>query len=561
MFVLELRLLDVLTLDGPVIINVWKVQLGETGRGDLKRDISERISAFPYLKPTVNAVSKIKTATVDQLVVISEIVGLLKKVRTRFSQYRESLIHMDGSILGSKGRDLVSCLQTLRIAQRYELERTPFIRLLSAKRQHRPRVAVSISTALPAANSAPYSGPDEAATQRRAPRPVPSTRASLPPAKMRRRGTVLSKAAASCAEETLQALPGHGPISPTASHAAECLAYAMGAESEPSLLVTELISSLGGGKLDCIVNPKPGNMGGSPVRHRGALDRPARCHRAARVNSEGMSEACLNAGEEASARCPPAESAGEADGSCFSYFLKATAPSQVKTSHNILPSSGSSPLDDAAGATKDLLTNSIGVSSHEGIHSWLTNVLDNPVASSQLRGIVSAMASKWTHSGLRPLQTAQGSHGCATADPNASVSSCPNRSEDSATSGEDHRSVCADTGNTVAIPTQQSRLRPSRPSLAGHFEEKGQFSDSLWKLAVGELAVASNTPTSMRTDGVAAGDLLASTPKFDAYVFWRGKSNQAIRARFASVSGTLLLFLCNVYGAQILNASFQAQRR
>lgn len=66
--------------DGPVIINVWKVQLGETGRGDLKRDISERISAFPFLKATVNAVSKLKAATVDQLVVISEIVGLLKRV-------------------------------------------------------------------------------------------------------------------------------------------------------------------------------------------------------------------------------------------------------------------------------------------------------------------------------------------------------------------------------------------------------------------------------------------------------------------------------------------------
>ena len=56
------------------------MQLGETGRGDLKKEISEKLNAKPKLKSAANAIAKLKTATIKQLVFISEIVGLLKTV-------------------------------------------------------------------------------------------------------------------------------------------------------------------------------------------------------------------------------------------------------------------------------------------------------------------------------------------------------------------------------------------------------------------------------------------------------------------------------------------------
>ncbi|KAL8431121.1 hypothetical protein Efla_004642 [Eimeria flavescens] len=168
---------------GPLIISIWKVQLGESGRGDLKRDISERISAFPCLKPTVNAVSKIKTATVDQLVVISEIVGLLRK--------------------------------TLCIAQRYELERAPFVRPLSARRQHKTRAADSVSAALSKVSDVLCNAELEGNFQRKTRRPAASTRAAA--AKVRRRRSVLLKTGAASPNSRL----------PTASESLPCSALAL----------------------------------------------------------------------------------------------------------------------------------------------------------------------------------------------------------------------------------------------------------------------------------------------------------------------------------------------
>ncbi|KAL8270390.1 hypothetical protein Esti_005685 [Eimeria stiedai] len=144
---------------GPLIVNVWKVQLGESGRGNLKRDLSERISSFPFLKPPVNAISKIKTATVEQLVIISEIVGLLKK--------------------------------TLQIAQRYEVERAPFIRFLSTpKRQHRSRASNNNNNANAAHDLFNVKNVVGATVQQRKAARLSQRAAASRPAKMRRREVI-----------------------------------------------------------------------------------------------------------------------------------------------------------------------------------------------------------------------------------------------------------------------------------------------------------------------------------------------------------------------------------
>lgn len=133
------------------------MQLGEAGRGDLKREISERVARCPVLKPAVNAVSKLKTATVEQLVVISEIVGLLKKVKKqasltplawrllRFAAL--AVLRLDAAVFlkrlesRSPAFEFPLSLQALLIAQRYERERLNCF--LGSRRQPRLRLSGS----------------------------------------------------------------------------------------------------------------------------------------------------------------------------------------------------------------------------------------------------------------------------------------------------------------------------------------------------------------------------------------------------------------------------------
>lgn len=483
---------------GPVIISVWKVQLGETGRGDLKRDISERISAFPYLKPTVNAISKIKTATVDQLVIISEIVGLLKK--------------------------------TLRIAQRYELERTPFIRLLSAKRHHRSRAADSISSTSPDASSAPFGTPDEVALQRRAPRPSTSTQAILPPAKVRRRGTTLSKAVPSCLDETQHAANEHRLPSESGLQSGECVGYRVRSDDARSLLVRGIISTFGGAGESFAGNLTSGTMGERFSKHLGPLSlaRPSRCQEGPKKKSNripmyvaaGMRKG-LDSGEDRASQCLSTDGHGSGitDRCCGSYFLEPMSSSHMQGSYGRLTSSVSSPLDGTAEATEARLGISAGLSAQESMRSWVADILDTVDTPSQILGIVNASASKWTPSKANQLEDAPSSHRCAASHPRVSISS-PTKSDGSAASvNNDYY-----TGNTVASAVRQYRLQHS----TGGFFDEADPSDSSWSLAA-ELEVARNAfritsssrdskrlHFSAATDSaILPSEVPASTPKRD----------------------------------------------
>ncbi|OEH73611.1 hypothetical protein cyc_06210 [Cyclospora cayetanensis] len=235
---------------GPLITRVWRVQLGEAGRGDLKKEISEKINACPQLKPTVTAISKIKTATVDQLVLISEVVGLLKK--------------------------------TLRIAQKYEVERAPLTRVLSTKRQQkiRPPLCTAPSShenseVLGGRLEEPPSGhkrelrdpapPTPLKIRKRAPLALP-----LPPAgrlEVNASNVISSFEGASLWDDPLgESLP------PLASNFASCNAItALTAETgqgSAAMLLSQLLSSVSGSGFCCPSEAKTFHLEGErSIRH------------------------------------------------------------------------------------------------------------------------------------------------------------------------------------------------------------------------------------------------------------------------------------------------------
>eukprot|EP00922_Rhytidocystis_sp_ex-Travisia-forbesii_P023401 GHVS01034319.1.p1 GENE.GHVS01034319.1~~GHVS01034319.1.p1 ORF type:complete len:184 (-),score=33.45 GHVS01034319.1:422-973(-) len=66
---------------GDFIVSAWRVQLGEVGRGTIKRLISERLQHGSLcMRDAVKGISRIKAATIEQLIVISSVVGCLKQV-------------------------------------------------------------------------------------------------------------------------------------------------------------------------------------------------------------------------------------------------------------------------------------------------------------------------------------------------------------------------------------------------------------------------------------------------------------------------------------------------
>lgn len=66
--------------DARQIVDVWKIHLGEVGRTTLKKEISERTQADTTLKRRVLCIAKLKMATLEELVQIAEITGLLERV-------------------------------------------------------------------------------------------------------------------------------------------------------------------------------------------------------------------------------------------------------------------------------------------------------------------------------------------------------------------------------------------------------------------------------------------------------------------------------------------------
>ncbi|CBZ54087.1 conserved hypothetical protein [Neospora caninum Liverpool] len=69
------------------IVEMWKIHLGETGRTTLKKEISERTQADATLKRRVLCIAKLKMATLEELVQIAEITGLLERTLQIANKY------------------------------------------------------------------------------------------------------------------------------------------------------------------------------------------------------------------------------------------------------------------------------------------------------------------------------------------------------------------------------------------------------------------------------------------------------------------------------------------
>ncbi|PFH34984.1 hypothetical protein BESB_058710 [Besnoitia besnoiti] len=69
------------------IVETWKIHLGETGRTTLKKEISERTQADATLKRRVLCIAKLKMATLEELVQIAEITGLLERTLQIANKY------------------------------------------------------------------------------------------------------------------------------------------------------------------------------------------------------------------------------------------------------------------------------------------------------------------------------------------------------------------------------------------------------------------------------------------------------------------------------------------
>nr|PIM02955.1 hypothetical protein TGCOUG_228230 [Toxoplasma gondii COUG] len=111
------------------IVEMWKIHLGETGRTTLKKEISERTQADATLKRRVLCIAKLKMATLEELVQIAEITGLLER--------------------------------TLQIANKYEAER----QAAPVSRQNVSRRALSLVCSRGASAPGPQAAPAPAASQ------------------------------------------------------------------------------------------------------------------------------------------------------------------------------------------------------------------------------------------------------------------------------------------------------------------------------------------------------------------------------------------------------------
>eukprot|EP00922_Rhytidocystis_sp_ex-Travisia-forbesii_P028049 GHVS01041179.1.p1 GENE.GHVS01041179.1~~GHVS01041179.1.p1 ORF type:complete len:767 (+),score=217.81 GHVS01041179.1:85-2385(+) len=75
---------------GQCIVSAWRVQLGEVGRGTVKRLISERLhSGSSAMRDAARSISRIKAATIEQLIVISSVVGCLRQAVEIACRYEE----------------------------------------------------------------------------------------------------------------------------------------------------------------------------------------------------------------------------------------------------------------------------------------------------------------------------------------------------------------------------------------------------------------------------------------------------------------------------------------
>lgn len=341
------------------------------------------------------------------------------------------------------------CVQTLRIAQRYELERIPITRLSSVKRPHRARAAASACAVLPDAKDALYQN----AMQRRGHRAEFPAQAAPPPAKLRKRNLTWSKTGASISQDAC-CPAGPAVFALQRMHSIPC---SPSAARTPLLLANDLAPSFKRSGADCARNSTKKNSRESSPRHRGAqlVAEPAVCLQHTTEESfvrpcqaAAQRDLCLHSDGAAGAQSPTTDGV---DGSCCRLLLWAAgACSGVQSGDKHSPLSAPFPFDSRAPVCEPRATTSLGFSTQKIVHSLLAEVLDESASPSQFRNILDAVISAWRPPVCREAHTARTSCRCVPRGREASNQHSHGTRWESAVFAEDRLSASENTRNATA---------------------------------------------------------------------------------------------------------------